>query len=265
MTEEKKSVGLSKEEQERIAQTVAGLNKKKGGRRKSILDPPDEEREVEARVVAGIDLAAEEEAEAPSAEPDDLELGDSGVFEADDDPDDPGDPDEEDVDAGDDSGEQDVESEYEDSETMFDLDDAEDPDNKEEKPKAKPKAKPKGAAPKKPVKPEKEEGEVETSEERGSMTVRVFCRYKDKYHLVKDECIPLTKTETDGTKAKTGIGFTLNMGDMQFCRLDVGLELPTTIDDIPEAYAACWKITQGELMNQIDEMKRSEMYKKGDD
>jgi hypothetical protein len=52
-------------------------------------------------------------------------------------------------------------------------------------------------------------------------------------------------------RVKVGMGMTLNIGNYQSARVDVGIELPCRIAEIREAYVFAWKVCEHETRMQI--------------
>lgn len=97
----------------------------------------------------------------------------------------------------------------------------------------------------------------------GGKLVSSVRRKNERGELVGDgmKTKVLSQSLTDGTKISTKVGFTLDIGNLQFFRVDAGLELPTTKDKIPEAYAEAWEVVKAEIARQVAEIKNSPMYK----
>ncbi len=104
----------------------------------------------------------------------------------------------------------------------------------------------------------------ETAQERGLVEtkIQIWDAHTKRYSLDEEEVSVLSATETDGTKVETGLGFTINLGDMEFARIDARVHLPTVTEEIPVGFNTAWKIADAEVMHQAKKIRESRMNKK---
>ena len=253
MTNTPDDLELSEEEQDEIAKDIAALNARKKGtgtrKVKSIIDedaPPPKSGKKKSKKKEEPASPPEEEPALPvdePAPPEKEEVSDKSIP-----------PTDEEAPA--------MESESDEEvigapagDSIFDEDDFNEKKSAEgDKPKED-KIKPKSGKKSQPKETAQERGLVETK-------IRVWDAHTKKYSLDEEEVSVLSATETDGAKAETGLGFTVNLGDMEFARVDARVHLPTTTEDLPAAFNTAWKIADGEVRNQVQKIRSSSLNNK---
>ena len=57
---------------------------------------------------------------------------------------------------------------------------------------------------------------------------------------------------------KVGYGMTVNLGNYESARCDVGVTLPCTVEEIPDAFKEAWKIAKKEIKAQTKGIKSND-------
>ena len=61
--------------------------------------------------------------------------------------------------------------------------------------------------------------------------------------------------EVEPAWIKAGYGLTINLGNYESARCDVGVTLPCYTEEIPEAFEEAWKIANVEVQKQVAELR----------
>lgn len=61
--------------------------------------------------------------------------------------------------------------------------------------------------------------------------------------------------EVEPAWVKAGYGMTINLGNYESARCDVGVTLPTYVEEITEAFKRAWAIAEEEVQKQIADIK----------
>lgn len=98
----------------------------------------------------------------------------------------------------------------------------------------------------------------EKTQERGLVWSERMKKIGNRYELEAREVAVLSRTETDGTKVKTGASFTIKLSDdSEYGKINAGVELPTCVEDLPEAFQTAWKTIDKELQMQAKGIEES--------
>jgi hypothetical protein len=62
--------------------------------------------------------------------------------------------------------------------------------------------------------------------------------------------LAVRKFETEPAFVKAGYGLTINLGNYESARCDVGVTLPCYVEEITEAMKEAWKIAEEEIQKQ---------------
>jgi hypothetical protein len=77
--------------------------------------------------------------------------------------------------------------------------------------------------------------------------------YEEEWYPGKEDTVPKV-IEEDGEKlavVKVGLGMTINLGNYESARVDVGVELPCRLAEVPDAYGLAWAVAEREIRAQI--------------
>jgi hypothetical protein len=62
--------------------------------------------------------------------------------------------------------------------------------------------------------------------------------------------------EVEPAWVKAGYGLTINLGNYESARCDVGVTLPTYVEEIPAAFEEAWKLAKAEIKEQTKDIKK---------
>ena len=71
----------------------------------------------------------------------------------------------------------------------------------------------------------------------------------------EDDQLPIRKFEVEPAWVKAGYGLTINLGNYESARCDVGVTLPCYVEEIEEAFKEAWSIADREVQAQVAEIR----------
>jgi hypothetical protein len=81
--------------------------------------------------------------------------------------------------------------------------------------------------------------------------------YEERWFPTRTDTVPDVLPPGTGelARVKVGMGMTMNLGDYQSARVDVGLELPCRPAEVKEAFGLAWETVESEIRVQIRETR----------
>jgi hypothetical protein len=79
---------------------------------------------------------------------------------------------------------------------------------------------------------------------------------KNGPEISEEQTLEVRRFEVEIAYVKASFGVTINMGNYESARCDVGVALPTYVEEIPAAFEEAWRIAQAELEKQCDEIRK---------
>jgi hypothetical protein len=95
--------------------------------------------------------------------------------------------------------------------------------------------------------------------ERGTITVTKHYNTKRTKEEVSTENLEVQTFDTDPARIRTNVGFTINLGNYESGRVDVSVELPTYVEEIPDALERAEEIAgkkSAELVEAVREFAK---------
>lgn len=72
------------------------------------------------------------------------------------------------------------------------------------------------------------------------------------YNKDESEVIPMPNIPSDKlAKVKYSMGITINIGNFQSAKVDIGIELPTHVDDVESSYESAMDFCQGKFGEEV--------------
>jgi len=62
--------------------------------------------------------------------------------------------------------------------------------------------------------------------------------------------------EVEPAWVKAGYGLTINLGNYESARCDVGVTLPTYVEEIPSAFKKAWELAKQEISEQTKDIRK---------
>lgn len=82
--------------------------------------------------------------------------------------------------------------------------------------------------------------------------------YTERWFPSKEDAVQDVHADVDGSKlarVKVGLGMTLNLGNYESARVDVGIDLPCLPGEVMEAYGLAWDAVEHEIGSQVRELR----------
>lgn len=93
--------------------------------------------------------------------------------------------------------------------------------------------------------------------EAGRLWVAVkYPQSSPKKDVDKDALMEVREFHTTPAKVKAAMGLTINLGNYESARVDVGVELPCYAEEVPEVMARAWTFCEEEIRKQAVEVRR---------
>jgi len=70
-----------------------------------------------------------------------------------------------------------------------------------------------------------------------------------------DEKLEIQTFDVEPAWIKVGCGVTINLGNFESARCDVGVTLPTYVEELSDAFKRAWGIAEEEIQRQVKEIK----------
>lgn len=73
--------------------------------------------------------------------------------------------------------------------------------------------------------------------------------------ITKEDMILVDKFETEPAEVEAKLGMTVNLGNYESLRVDVGVKIPCYKEEIANAHILAFQIVEKELFNKVKEVK----------
>lgn len=70
-----------------------------------------------------------------------------------------------------------------------------------------------------------------------------------------ENMLEVKQFRADPAYVRVGLGVTINLGNFESARCDVGLTLPCYVEEIQDAYVTAWNLAEIEIQKQTAEVK----------
>lgn len=77
--------------------------------------------------------------------------------------------------------------------------------------------------------------------------------YTERWYPTKEDSVPdvLPAGAGELARVKVGLGMTINLGNYESARVDVGVELPCRVAEVNDAFGLAWEAAEHEVRQQI--------------
>lgn len=78
-----------------------------------------------------------------------------------------------------------------------------------------------------------------------------------RWEQTKEGVVDMKNTQTDGTEVSYASGLTINLGNYESLRIDVGVKLPSTVENMPADLEHAKNFVHQKLMTETAEARKN--------